>query len=493
MLNKTMKVSSIRTKLLLMSLSIVAVAVVCTAYFSSRATVGPLRSVVNESMKSLVHEFYTFVEANPDMDWAVIREMCNDQIIIGKTGFIFVMDPEGNMLIHKEAEGENWGDKAHIKKILERKNGHLRYLSPETKTYKLAAFRFFEEWNWIIVASAFEEDFLAAPRSEVIKYSGIIGVTILILAAVVILFYSVRITTPINRIIERLSDSAEHVASNSAQVSSASQVVAQGSSEQAASLEEASSSLEEMASMTKHNAENASEADNLMKEAKQVVGKANDSMIELISSIKEISRASEETSKIITTIDEIAFQTNLLALNAAVEAARAGEAGAGFAVVADEVRNLAMRAAEAAKNTAGLIEGTLTKVKDGSVLVTSTNEAFTEVATSATKVNELITEIAAASSEQAEGIEQVNTAVAQMDKVTQQTVTNSEESAAATQEMDAQAKEIRQIVLELEALVRGSSQDGDMTSYKKNREQEPEKAVLDTPRFAMSENPRPEF
>ncbi len=166
----------------------------------------------------------------------------------------------------------------------------------------------------------------------------------------------------------------------SGQVSSASQQLAAGSSEQAASIEETSSSLEEMSSMTSQNADNAGCADNLMKEVNQVVGQANASMTELTTSMAHISQASEETSKIIKTIDEIAFQTNLLALNAAVEAARAGEAGAGFAVVADEVRNLAMRAADAAKNTADLIEGTVKKVSDGSDLVTKTNDAFTLVA-----------------------------------------------------------------------------------------------------------------
>ena len=163
--------------------------------------------------------------------------------------------------------------------------------------------------------------------------------------------------------------------------------------------------------MTKQNAESANQANNLMSKANQVIGNANNSMTELTTSMEEISKASEETQKIIKTIDEIAFQTNLLALNAAVEAARAGEAGAGFAVVADEVRNLALRAAEAAKNTADLIEGTVKRVKDGSEIVTKTNEAFTEVATSASKVGELVGEIAAASNEQAEGIDQVNKAL----------------------------------------------------------------------------------
>jgi methyl-accepting chemotaxis protein len=203
--------------------------------------------------------------------------------------------------------------------------------------------------------------------------------------------------------------------------------LAEASSEQAASGEETSSSLEEMSSMTKQNADNANTANNLMKEANQVIASANTSMGHLTTSMGEISKASEETQKIVKTIDEIAFQTNLLALHAAVEAARAGEAGAGFAVVADEVRNLAMRAADAAKNTASLIEGTVKKIKEGVNLVQTTNDGFSKVAESSNKVGDLLGEIAAASKEQAQGIEQINIAVSEMDKVTQQNAAGSEE------------------------------------------------------------------
>ena len=271
------------------------------------------------------------------------------------------------------------------------------------------------------------------------------------------LFIVGLISKPLNRAIEGLTNGAEQVASGSGQVASSSQQLSEGASEQAASIEETSSSLEEMSSMTKQNADNANQADNLMKEANQIVSKANDSMSNLTVSMEDISKASQETSKIIKTIDEIAFQTNLLALNAAVEAARAGEAGAGFAVVADEVRNLAMRAADAAKNTAELIEGTVKKVKDGGDLVATTNDAFTQVAESSAKVGELVGEIAAASNEQAQGIGQVNSAVTEMDKIVQQNSANAEESASASEEMNAQAEQMRGFVQDLIALVGGSA------------------------------------
>ncbi len=280
-------------------------------------------------------------------------------------------------------------------------------------------------------------------------------------------FFSVRsITKPLNRIIEGLNEGANQVSSAAGQVSSSSQSLAEGSSEQAASIEETSASMEEMSSMTTKNAENASHADTLMKEANSVVSTANSSMDELTNSMDDISKASDETSKIIKTIDEIAFQTNLLALNAAVEAARAGEAGAGFAVVADEVRNLAMRAADAAKDTAQLIEGTVKKVNGGSELVASTNEAFGKVAESSETVGSLVAEISEASKEQSSGIDQVNTAINEMDKIVQQNAANAEESASASEEMNAQAEQLKEYVGDLVALIsgkRGQSGGGHQT------------------------------
>ena len=275
----------------------------------------------------------------------------------------------------------------------------------------------------------------------------------LIIGSLLAFFITRSITRPIHSVIDGLTAGSQQVASASSQVANSSQALAQGSAQQAASLEETSSSMEEMGSMTKKNAENAQQANSLMKESQRTVEEGNQAMGQLTQSMDEINQAGEETGKIIKTIDEIAFQTNLLALNAAVEAARAGEAGAGFAVVADEVRNLAMRAAEAAKSTADLIQGTIGKTKQGAEMVAQTNQTFTSMADNAGKVAELVGEIAAASSEQAHGIDQVNQTMTEMDRVTQQTAASAEESASASEELSAQAGTMQGHVDELVRLV----------------------------------------
>jgi methyl-accepting chemotaxis protein len=279
----------------------------------------------------------------------------------------------------------------------------------------------------------------------------------LVVMGVLAFLISLLVIRPVKSISEALSESAEQIASASTQIASASQSLAEAASEQAAGVEETSASIEEIAAMTMQNSDNSQQAKLLSDETWTAINKAGASMGGVMNSMQEISKASEETAKIVKTIDEIAFQTNLLALNAAVEAARAGEAGAGFAVVADEVRNLAIRAAEAAGNTATMIEGTVSKVKDGHELVRKTGEDFQSVGSGSKKVVGLVGEIAAASVEQSQGIKQINTAIQEMDKSTQKNAATAEETASASEELSAQAMQMKMYVGQLETLINGKS------------------------------------
>lgn len=341
---------------------------------------------------------------------------------------------------------------SHIARLQERITGPVKKAQGEV-------FKPMEEILALIRKAAFmtSEGFeLQARGMKITSAAMAIGGAVLALLLGILITGS--ITRPMKKAMEGLKQGAEQVESAAAQVASSGQSLAEGASEQASALEQTSSALEEMSSMTKRNAESAMEANRIMGGAKEVVGKADRSMDLLTSSMNEISKAGEETGKIIKTIDEIAFQTNLLALNAAVEAARAGEAGAGFAVVADEVRSLAMRAAEAAKTTATLIEGTLARVKEGAGHVEESNKAFKKVAKAAAKVAELVAQISEGSSEQSQGIEQISRAISELDKVTQQNAAAAEQSASAAQQMSSQAVELKSMLTELSLLVGGGAE-----------------------------------
>ncbi len=294
----------------------------------------------------------------------------------------------------------------------------------------------------------------AALRSQSMVVN--ISTSCLLLAIVVLAVFVVRgINRTLVTAIYELSEGAEQVAAAAGEVAAASQSLAQGSSEQAAALQETSASSHEIHSRAHKNSENSRGAAALMTQSQQRSVQTNQSLDQMVVAMGEINAESDKIAKIIKVIDEIAFQTNILALNAAVEAARAGEAGMGFAVVADEVRNLSQRCAQAAKDTAALIEESLVKSSDGKVKVDQVAGAVRCITEESAKVKALVDEVNLGSQEQAAGIGQIGKAIAQMEQVTQNNAANAQESAAAAEQLSAQSETLKDIMKRLRVMVGG--------------------------------------
>ncbi len=306
------------------------------------------------------------------------------------------------------------------------------------------------EKNWDRIITELERSLLLQALLTVALLLGIVGI-------VVTLVVRYQVARPLDRITASIGAEAGELESSAAQVSGASTSLAEGASEQAASLEETGASLEELSSMTKRNAESARSASAAAAQARESADAGGRQMAALHDAMAGIKSASDDITKILKTIDEIAFQTNILALNAAVEAARAGEAGMGFAVVAEEVRNLAQRSAQAAKETATKIEDSVTRSRHGATITAEVARSFEEIQSRVRKLDQLVGEIARASAEQQEGIGQINSAVGQMEKVTQGNAAAAEESAAAATHLNSQSATLMNTVAELSALVRGNA------------------------------------
>jgi methyl-accepting chemotaxis protein len=260
------------------------------------------------------------------------------------------------------------------------------------------------------------------------------------------------VVRPVLNALETLRESVEQISGAALQVGAASQSLAAGASEQAASIEETAASTEEVASLTHQNADNSQAAASLMTTVDRQMKDGNRTLDRMVQSMNDINASSDKIAKIIKVIDAIAFQTNILALNAAVEAARAGEAGMGFAVVADEVRNLAQRSAQAAQDTAALIEESIGTSNEGRTRLQQVTEVIRAITESSSQVKALVDQVNLQSREGVRAIDQISRAMTHVDQLTQATAASAEESAAAGEELNGQVSALNEVELQLRTL-----------------------------------------
>ncbi len=409
-----------------------------------------------------------------DLDWDRVWQSLKDRVY-GKTGYTYIIDPDGILVSHpkyRPADGVNISD-AKYGEMADLVNNRMRRGETGHGVYRFEGVEKYVFFKPLPIGDARYTIAVTSPVSEFCEpvdaieekaadslgrgllVLGLAALGLLCLGLVLAVRFSTAIARPLTRIIDGLSRSAGRIDSASAALADTSHTLAEGATEQAASLEETSAAMEEMAATVGQNADHARETDARMREARRIVERTATAMEKLVAAMAAIGTAGDDSAKIIRSSGEIAFQTDLLALNAAVEAARAGEAGAGFAVVAEEIRGLALRAGEAARNTASLLQSMLDRLSDGTDLVKGTDSDFTEIAASAGEVADRIAEIAAASEEQARSVAGLTHTLAEMDKLTQGNAASAESAAAASTDLRQQAEDMQTVVMRLAGLVRG--------------------------------------
>lgn len=396
--------------------------------------------------------------------------------------YVWINNYDNMMLVHPIKEGHDIStisDKNGIKFFYDGSNiakakgiGTVEYHwvkngQDPSKVYpKISFFRSFPDWGWVIGTGVYIDEI----DSILLNVSLQILIGTIVLTGIIIvgvLFTIVKdLVSSLTNITEGIGSSSDFITSASNQLKTTSLKLAEATTEQAAAIQETSATLEETTSMVRQNNQNTIEAAKLAKQSKDCADTSSEGMTEMLGAMTEIKKSSDEISKIIKVIDDIAFQTNILALNAAVEAARAGDAGKGFAVVAEEVRNLAQRSAQAAKDTTNIIESNIGLSDKGASIAKTVSESINEINTQSKKVSELLDEISVATNEQSQGVDQIRQAVLQIESVLQSNAHNADQSAMASEELLNQTTNMNDMISKLTEIVSGSNEDYVRQSYK---------------------------
>ncbi len=392
---------------------------------------------------------------------------------VGKTGYMYVMDSKGTLMVHPSLEGENIIQYDFIKKMCKDKSGYIQYNWKGRD--KVVAYSYYPKSDWIIASGSYLSDF-TLPLLKIRNIIILFTVIFLSLGITLSFYFALSVSKPINNYMNDFSGGFKLVNNASSQLSVASRQISEGATEQASNIEEISSNLEEISNITKNNTNSAINVNDKMKTSKDYSKEVSNSMINLVDAIKDIKSSSVKTAEIIKVIDDIAFQTNLLALNAAVEAARAGEAGKGFAVVADEVRNLAQRSAEASKNTNALIEESKKRASNGEDMVERVKSRIDHMTESIAEAAQIIHDIASSSKEQTEGIIQINEAVSQINTVIQNNAANAEETAAVSLSLQQKTGTLNNVIYDLNNTINGLNNNVNKEiTFNNNHNEEPYK------------------